>query len=45
MIIRDPGEKVENFKVVIFAIKLALDAKFNGEFNGAIFNFLCCILW
>ena len=43
---RDPGEKGESFKVVLFVIKsFVLDAKYDGEFNGAIFFFLCCILW
>ena len=46
MIMRDPGEKGGNFKAVIFCDnKLSFDAKFDGEFNGAIFIFLCCILW
>ena len=45
MNMRDPGEKGENFKAVIFSQKLFFDAEIDGEFNGAIFIFLCCILW
>ena len=44
MIIRDPGEKIEKFQSCYFCHKkLYFDAKFDGEFNGAIFIFLYCI--
>ena len=41
MNLRDPGEKGENFKAVIFTTKKhCFDAEFYGEFNSAIFIFL-----
>ena len=43
MNLRDPGEKGENFKAYIFATK-HFYAECYGEFNGAIFIFLCGIL-
>ena len=46
MIMRDPDEKGENFKICYFCHKkLSLDAKFDGGFNGDIFVFLYCIIW
>ena len=42
MNLRDPGEKGENFKAVIFATnkKHCFDAEFYGKFNNAIYIFL-----
>ena len=45
---RDTGEKGENFNFQSCYFchkKLSFNVKFYGEFNGAIFIFLCCIFW
>ena len=46
MIIRGPGESWRKFPSCYFCHKkLSFDVEFDGEFNGAIFIFQCCILW